>query len=56
MLNLLISDYAMKQQSNDAAECHQYQAISQSQIGKCEISNDDDEMMMALLLLNEIDS
>jgi len=72
MLNLMISDYAMKQQSvsqafisdnivdehanSIVAECRQYQSISQSQVGKCEVSNDDEEMMMVLLLLNEIDS
>ena len=56
MLNLMISDYAMKQQSNAAAECYQYQTISQATSGKCEVSNDDEEMMMVLLLLNEIDS
>jgi len=88
MLNLLISDYAMKQQSNAAveaktvirlqqqsvlqafisdnivdapansifAECKQYQAISQATSGKCEVSNDDEEMMQILVLLLEMDA
>ena len=52
-----ISDNIVDEHANSiVAECHQYQSISQATSGKCEVSNDDEDMMMVLLLLNEIDS
>jgi len=35
--------------------CHQYQTISQLQVGECEVSDDDEEMLMTLLLFNEME-
>src|SRR3990167_506975 len=52
-----ISDNIVDEHANNiVADCRQYQAISQSTSGKCEVSNDDEEMTMVLLLLESMDA
>jgi len=54
--SVFISDNIVGEHANNiVAECRQKQSIAQSTIGKVEVSDDDEEMTMVLLLLNAME-